>query len=282
MRTKMNRSASLLCVILLLAAFGSAQTEMPPGFDQKDFAEKAQTAEWLVRYDLVAWKTTDVLMTYDEKETQRLGLEWFCFQDDSKMWNAVYGKLADGKYDAVFHFTYAADGTIERTDKKLDQAFLASHAAALVTARAKLRETVAATAPRFNQYIKQNADGTFTVWLLPAFQSNGLAVYGGEAIYTIDATGKRIIKDDSYFQENFRGFKTSPPREIWLNYRELTKPTLGSIFFALYYSGYFTAIYIDNKSVVSTPKTIDGSYIWVNVLKEKEEENGKTEKKDEN
>jgi hypothetical protein len=126
-------------------------------------------------------------------------------------------------------------------------------------------------APAFNQYIKLNADKTFTVWILPAFQTDGTAVYGAEFIYTIDATGNKITKDESYVQSTFRGFKTNPPREIWLNYRETEKPTLGAIFFVWYYKEYFTNIFIDNSKTTSTVvKNGDKGYIWVHVEKETE------------
>src|SRR5690606_32816421 len=114
-------------------------------------------------------------MEQDKKDIERLGKEWFCFQDASKLWHAVYGQLSDGKYEMVFHFTMAADGKIVKTDAKIDQTFLNTHAAALATARAKLMAAISANSPRFNQYIKQNSDKTFSVWLLPAFQENGLA-----------------------------------------------------------------------------------------------------------
>ncbi|HEY0428561.1 MAG TPA: hypothetical protein VGC76_12340, partial [Pyrinomonadaceae bacterium] len=130
---------------------------------------------------------------------------------------------------------------------------------------------VGAGAPAFNQYIKLNADKTFSVWMLPAFQTNGTAVYGGEFIYTIDQTGNKITKDESYYQGGFRGFKTDPPREIWLNYREKDKPTLGAIFFVWYYRQYFTNIYIDNSASTSTLiKDKDKGYIWVHVEKDSE------------
>jgi hypothetical protein len=157
------------------------------------------------------------------------------------------------------------DQKVSKSTEKIDADFLNLHAKVLATANKKLSETLKdKNVPRFNQYIKQNADKTFTVWLFPAFQTNGLAVYGGEAIYEIDKTGEKITKDESYFQKNFRGFQTGKPREIWLNYSELEKPTLGAIFFVWYYKDYFTKIFIDNSQTTST--VIDG--LWVHVEKE--------------
>ena len=123
--------------------------------------------------------------------------------------------------------------------------------------------------PNFNQYIRRNSDNTFDVWMFPAFQTNGVAVYGGEGIYQIDSTGSKIIADTSYFQQGFRGFKADPPREIWLNYRDIEKPTLGTVFFVWYYKSYFTNIYIDNlKSTSTVVKDGKNGYLWVNVEKD--------------
>ncbi len=263
---------SILILILIFAAMGVAQKATKiPNFDPADFSKKFETVEWLVEYDNVAWKTTDVLLKQDQKELHGLGKEWFCFQDKAKLWHAVYGKFSDGKYELAFHFTMDANEKITKTDAKIDQDFLNMHATALATGRAKLIATIPADSPVFNQYIKQNADKTFSVWLLPAFQTNGMAVYGGEAIYNIDSSGSRILKDESYFQKDFRGFKTTPPREIWLQYQEMQKPSLGAIFFAWYYKEYFTSISIDNAKVVSTPVKTDKEYIWVNVIKDEDD-----------
>ncbi len=278
----MNKIAILVLVFTFAVLAAAQKPAEIPNFDAADFSKKAETAEWLVEYDNVAWKTTDFVLAQDPNELKRLGKEWFCFQDKSKLWHAVYGKLSDGKYEVVFHLTMDGEEKITKTDSKIDQDLLNTYAVALATGRAKLSASIPADSPRFNQYIKQNSDKTFSVWLLPAFQENGLAVYGGEGIYTIDATGKKIVKDDSYFQKDFRGFKVTPPREIWLNYAELEKPSLGSIFFAWYYKQYFTSISIDNAKIVSTPVKAGNGYIWVNVIKDDKEGNSDEAANDEN
>lgn len=160
------------------------------------------------------------------------------------------------------------DGKIIDGDKKTNSKFLDSHAQAVSTAREKLTATIPKGSPRFNQYIKQNPDKTFSVWMLPAFQPNGMAVFGGEGIYTIDESGKKILKDDSYFQKEFRGFMAKPPREIWLDYREVEKPTLGSVFFVLYYRSYFTKIFIANSKSTSTMVKDGDNYMWLNIEKD--------------
>jgi hypothetical protein len=260
----------LLLILLAPALFVFAQKPKTegPAFDIVDFDKKVKVAEWLVVYDAVAWKTSDLVMASDKVEIARLGREWFCFQDKKGLWHAVYGKLENNKFDQVFHYVVDAAGKIAGTTDKIDENFLLGHARALAAAQLKLKTTIPANSPAHNSYIKQNADKTFTVWLLPAFQTNRMAVFGGEFIYTIDAAGEKITKDESYFQGSFRGFMTDPPREIWLNYKEKEKPTLGTIFFVWYYKEYFTKIFIENSYSTSTVMADENkNYTWVHIAK---------------
>ncbi len=265
--------------ILLFAAiaFGQAAKSTQPKFDIADFNKKFETAQWLVEYDNVAWKTTDAVMAMPKDVIARLGQDWFCFQDTNKIWHAVYGGLTEGKYDVAIHLEMDAKEKITKSNQKIDQEFLNKHARALKTGRDKLTARVADGSPRFNQFIRQNPDKTFFVWLLPAFQPDRMTVFGGEAVYTVDASGTTILKDDSYFQEGFRGFKSEPPREIWLNYTEQDKPSLGAIFFVWYYKAYFTKIFIENAKGTSTVIKGDSGYIWVHVEKDEPSKTVETE-----
>lgn len=268
-----------IVVLLLLSLSGFAQKvgKDRPDFDIDDFNKKFEVAQWLVEYDNVAWKTTDEVVKQDKKDLEKLGAEWFCFKDKKNVWHAIYGKLGgETGYQAVFHFEMDASGKITRSAAKLDQSFLDGHARALATASTKLKQSIPENSPKFNQYIKQNDDKTYSVWLFPAFQTNGLAVYGGEAIYTIDRVGLKITKDESYFQPNFRGFKSEPPREIWLNYTEMKKPSLGAIFFVWYYKPYFTKIIIDNENSTSTAIKSDQGYLWAHIEKKAVPDSSKT------
>lgn len=261
--TKYIRILSL--AFLPLVVFGQSPK---PTFDVADFNKKFETVQWLVAYDTVAWKTTDLVMAADKAELARLGREWFCFQDSKSVWHAVYGKLEKNRFDQVFHYVVDGAGKIARTPDKIDEEFLVAHAKALSLAQKKLSDTIPAGSPVHNTYIKRNDDKTFNVWLFPAFQPNSVAVYGGEFVYTIDATAEKITKDESYFQGAFRGFNAKPPREIWLNYSEKEKPTLGSIFFVWYYKDYFTKIYITNTKSTSSVIKQGSEYVWIHVDKD--------------
>ena len=255
-------------IFLPLVVFGQTQRTTEPAFDINDFDKKFEVAQWLVAYDTVAWKTTDLVMAGDKTELARLGREWFCFQDSKGVWHAVYGKLENNKFDQVFHYVVDGAGKISRTTDKIDQEFLMEHAKALQLAQKKLMEAIPEDSPTHNTYIKRNDDKTFNVWIFPAFQADGVAVYGGEFIYTIDATAQKITKDESYFQGSFRAFNAKPPREIFLNYTEKEKPTLGSIFFVWYYKDYFTRIYIKNAKSTSSVIKNGSEYVWVHLDKD--------------
>ncbi len=151
----------LISILLLLTisfvVAGGAQVTKPkaPTFDTADFSEKAETAKWLVEYDEVAWKTTDVLVDQDKSEMKNLGQEWFCFQDAKMAWHAIYGKLENNKYTLVVHYLIGPQWKITRTQDKVDQEFLDGHARALVTAKKALIAKIPANSPTFNPYIRR-------------------------------------------------------------------------------------------------------------------------------
>ncbi len=257
----------ILCLLWLPLVVAAQTPKTEPAFDVADFNKKFEVARWLVVYDGVAWKSSDQVMAADQAELARLGREWFCFQDAKGVWHAVYGKLENNKFDQVFHFV-VDNRKVTRTTDKINEDFLIAHAKALQLAQKQLSETLPAGSPIHNTYIKRNEDQTFNVWIFPAFQRNGVAVYGGEFVYTIDAKAEKITKDDSYFQSAFRGFNAKPPREIWLDYKEKDKPTLGAIFFVWYYKDYFTKIFINNTKTTSTVIKNGSEYMWVHVQKD--------------
>lgn len=266
-----SRLIFIFLIVPAICSFGQSNKGLT--FDIADFNKKQAIAEWLCDYDAVAWITTDSVMKQDSLDIKRLGNEWFCYQTADKSWHAIYGRYDKNKYDLVFHYLVDSTNKVSRTYEPVDTLMLNSYSRALITANNQIESLRDSVKISFNQYIKQNEDKTFTVWILPAFQVSGYAVYGGEFIYLIDQSGNKLLKDDSYYQGQFRAFKVDKPREIWLNYRELEKPTLGSVFFVWYYKRYFTSIKIDNRNyVTSTIKDEDGNYTWFSYEKNSKEQ----------
>lgn len=256
----------LLLLLICFSNFIYGQKKKAPAFDLADFDQKMEVAEWLCEYDNIAWQTSDSVMNQDKKELEKLGSEWFCFKQHDT-WHAVFGKFENNKFDLVFHYMVENKGVISRTYETVDTSILHRYSRALKTASSQLTAMRDSVKIRFNQYIKENEDRTLSVWILPAFQPNSVAVYGGEFIYTIDETGNKILKDDSYYQGVFRGFKVDKPRDVWMDYQELTKPSLGTIFFVWYYKSYFTKIHIDNANSTSTVIKSNDQWVWIHVDK---------------
>jgi len=274
-----NNIPQIKKIHLLLFIFLGFNLMQAQDFDQKDLLEKRETANWLLNYDLAAWYSTDMLITEDKERLGELGREWFCFQDATNTWHSVYGKYENGKYNQVFHFIIKSQTEIIETDAQIDQKFLNKHGQALSKAFNEMKSVRDSTSIRFNHYIKENEKGNLDVFVFPAFQPDGTAIYGGEFVYEISSENE-IVNDKSYYQGKFLGFKTDKPREIWLNYREKEKPTLGSVFFVWYYKDYFTNIYIDNKTSFTTLINDETSLHWTTVIKDPKEEAKKKRQKE--
>jgi hypothetical protein len=259
----MNKILALLIIGLINLTCGPKPKG--PSFDVADFNRKMEVVSWLIEYDMIAWETTDSVLKQPKKDLERLGSDWFCFQKNDT-WHAVYGKYENNQFDLIFHFKIDK-GRVSKTNETVDTTLLHRYTRAIKTANAQIKALKDTIDLKFNHYIKENDDRTFSVWILPAFQSNGVAIYGGEFIYKIDESGTKVLDDESYFQGRFRGFKVDKPREIWINYRETEKPTLGAIFFTWYYKPYFTKIYIDNSKSISTPIKSNNGWTWVHAEK---------------
>lgn len=251
---------------LLIIGFLAVQSFGQLMFDVKSFNEKSEVAQWLCLYDRIAWITSDSVLASTKEEKDKLGHEWFCYQDNDG-WHAVYGGYKNGRFNLVFHYTVDTTWKVKRINAAIDTTLVNSYSRALINANSQLKQLKDTIHIRFNQYIKRNVDKTLSVWLLPAFSSDNVAIYGGEFYYRFDSTGNFLIDKNEYFQGNFRGFKTDKAREIWLDYKDVDKPTVGSIFFVWYYKRYFTSIFIENRNSKSTMH-YDGTrkeYYWIHV-----------------
>lgn len=89
-----RRPRIMTCLLLLLLfqgslVFGQVSNVEKPEVDVVDFSKIFEVAQWLVAYDTIAWKTTDLALASGKDEIARLGKEWFCFQDKNRLWHAV-------------------------------------------------------------------------------------------------------------------------------------------------------------------------------------------------
>jgi hypothetical protein len=227
----------------------------------KKFYLKMDTVEWLCEYDRIAWITSDSVSATSKEEQEKLGAEWFCFKKNNT-WNALYGKFENNNFSSVYHYTVNAEGKILRERKAEDSMKLNSYARAIVNASILYKEFPDTIRVRFNQYIKQNLDKTLSVWLLPAFTTNGIAVYGGEFYYLFDSTGVNLLSKSEY-SIGYRGFNPDRKKEILLDYSSFEEPPLSAIFFVWYYKDYFDKILINSKNFTSSVIRDGNRYTWI-------------------
>jgi hypothetical protein len=270
----------IFCILLIgLSTFSYGQNTSISRFNGLDFLGKFETVEWLCQYDMIAWQTSDSLMTQDTNELKRLGKDWFCFQKDNE-WHAVYGNYKNGLFDMVFHYIVDNKRNVKRTYEIIDTSLTHKYSRALQLANQQMKHIKDSIQLSFNQFIKENEDHTLTVWILPAFQTNNVAVYGGEFIYMIDSLGYTVLKDESHYQGKFRGFQVNKPREIWITYLEVDQPTIGAIFFTWYYKSYFTKIVIETSNSISTPFNAgNNKWTWIHAMKSAKKEKKRRRRK---
>ena len=168
--------AIIFCLTTTLV-FAQHTEQKPFKFDNADFNKKYTVAKWLQQYDDFAWITSDSAAAEHPDLYKRLGDEWFCYIDARNMWHGVYGDYENGKYDFVFHYQ-GNSKKIKQTPFPADTALLSKYGKAIHIAHKEFDEKVKPLIGKihFNHYIKRNPNKSFTVWYLPAYQSNETVV----------------------------------------------------------------------------------------------------------
>ncbi|MCK7553498.1 hypothetical protein MKQ70_00150 [Chitinophaga sedimenti] len=256
--------AALLVVQLLHAQGPHVKAAQPLPFE-----EKMNVVAWLCSYDSVATFISDIAMTMPYEQRLRIGRHWFCLQGPDGVWQAVFGRFANGRYDLVSHYRMVDSFNIDQVCDA-DTAMLNSHSRAIDNAYAEASKIIGPSQVRFNKFLKDNPDGTLSIWMMPSVQSADIAMYGGEFYYKFDKTGTAVLDRNEYYTGRFRGFKTGSPREIHLDYLQDDTPTLGAMYFAWRNRKVFGDIYIENKvnrMVLSYNE--DKGYHWVTTGRKK-------------
>ena len=260
----------IIISLLVLNVFTASAQENSERKKIDDFMErfnlKMDTVSWLCQYDDIAWWTSDSVMATSKEEQAKLGAEWFCFKEEN-IWHAMYGKYSNEQFQMAYHYEVDSNQVIKRVYTQVDSLIQNSYSRALVNALKIQSQYPDTIKVRFNQYIRKNDNKTLSVWLLPAFTTSSVAVYGGEFYYLFDQTGNNLLSKVE-FSQGYRGFKPDPKKEIWLNYENLDEPSLGSIFFVWYYRRYFDRIVVDAKKFKSTVfHDKEKGYYWVHAVK---------------
>ncbi len=253
-----------LLLVIFISAFswmGKAQT---PGkvFDTVQFNEQLEFANYLLEYEYY----TQLVVDKFSKIPETSELEWFSYTENN-IWYSVGGKSTGNKFmiknQVVFDSVYG----ISDFKGSSDTSKLNASGFALSIANSQFKPVRDTFNIYFNAFVINNPDQTISVCYLPAFQPSGQAIYGCEWEYIFDKPG-RILTGNNSYTGTVTGIWIGQPRELWLNYRNTDKPTIGSIFFALSFRDYFTRIRIDTRlSLSTTSKDANGNYIWTHKMK---------------
>jgi hypothetical protein len=231
-------------------------------FDTIQFNKQLEFVNHLIEYEFY----TQLAIDKFSKIPETSDLEWFSFRDNN-MWHSVGGKSIGNKFTVKNHVKIDSAYAISEHNGISDTSKLNAFGSALSVANSHFQSIRDTCHIYFNPFVISNPDQSISIWYLPAFQPSGQAIYGCEWEYIFDKTGGNLTGQNSY-AGIVTGVWIGQPRELWLNYRNIDKPTIGSIFFALSFRDYFTRIRIDTRiSTSTTTKDSSGNYIWTHKIK---------------
>ena len=250
---------TFLITVFILS--GKAQSSVLV-FDTIQFNKQLEFVNLLVEYETYTQLAVDKYSKIPE--TSDLG--WFSFQENN-IWYSVGGKSIGNSFLIKNHIAFDSVYSISEYKGTSDSSILNAFGSAFSLANSQFQIIRDTSSIYFNSFVIRNPDQTISIRYLPAFQPSGQAIYGCEWEYIFDKTGKNFLSQNS-FLNRITGVWIGQPRELWLNYRNTDKPTIGSIFFALSFRDYFTRIRIDTQiSISTTTKDANGNYTWTHKIK---------------
>lgn len=263
--------ASLLGVLVFATpGLGAAQDtpETVGGFPYRVFSDSEAIARWILRYDRVAWVTSDSVLAAPESIRSRLGQEWFCYVEGG-LWHAVYGRYSpdSDRYQVVLHYQSSGNLQFRSTALSFDTVSLLPLARALFRARSTLPDSLIRTGVAFNQYVRRLSDSTIDIWYLPGQQRNGLIVWGAEIRQVYTSDGRMLLKS-AIGGNGLRGIYPDTAKELAIDEREHDVPSVGSIFFLLSYRRAFRHIDVWTSRFLSTLAQGDsGQLVWIHAVR---------------
>ncbi len=258
------RNATLLFCLSGFFRQTPAQTAPFPylGFQRHD-----SIARSLLRYDACGWRASDAVMRLDTSTLNRLGPEWLCYLERGR-WNAVFGRFDSNtdRYQIVVHYVLH-DTVPTGTSEPLDTAAVTARARALHHAASLLPNAFTSSGVRFNPYVVPDTTG-LEVWVLPAWQTNGAAVFGAEAEYTFDSSG-HDLHGSRVLPGPLRWYRPDSTVAFRLDSNASDVPTVGDLFFFYLVRRYFKSIRIQTPKYSSSQTRTDSGYIWVHVVRDR-------------
>ncbi len=203
---------------------------------------------------MVAWWTSDSVLTENDSIKKQLSTIWFCFENNG-IFHAIYGHYDSllNNYAIAIHYKVDSTGKVFKVLENVDSIISNPFARALKTS-AKASDSILSpvfkkTGIRFNQYVKKEKDGNIRTWFLPSMLENE-ALYGIDLSYLISANGDSVISAEIH-NDGLRYFKIGPKKEIQLSNESNEMPTIGNLFFAIQFRNHFKSIQIRNKASIS-------------------------------
>jgi len=248
----------------------TAVPEIDPPFDMVVFQSRTAVADWLSRYDAIAWTTSDLVMEEPATVLKSLGSEWFCLVHENA-WHAVYGRYSpeSGHYEVLLHYAQADDGSFQRSRDAIPQATVDPLGRALYIAGERLRPVLEPAGVRFNQYVRRIDGKQIEVWYLPAWQPDGRVVFGSEYHLVLDKKGRKIVRE-SVPELTLSDMRPEEGGTWLLRNENADLPSVGQLFTLLLVRGHVKLAGIRNRAYttvyIDTPGA--GGDAWVNVANE--------------
>ena len=254
----------ILLYTVIISAFGlTGKTQSSDyAFDTTQFNTQLELADWLVDYE----SYSQLALNEIAKQSQDTISVWFSYTETG-YWHTIGGNFNKNNFRIDRHLTIDSLDRFSDFAGINDTAKINPLGLALLNAETQFQMVRDTCNIYFNSFLHLNSDQSISVWYLPAFQPSGQGIYGCEWEYVFNKTGRFLLKQKSNIT-TVSGVWIGQPRELWLNYRKIACPTVGSIFFILSFRDYFTRLHIDTQMSTSTSvKKPDGNYTWTHKMK---------------
>lgn len=257
----MTKFLYLLFLFLAFVTGINAQIQQQV-FDTARFSKNLDIASYMIEYEY----HTQLALEYLSQKKDISSADWFSFKENN-CWHTVGSIVTRDSICITDHLIIDSLYSISEFSGSYDNQKLRAYSSALLLAGSQFQVIRDTCNLYFSSFVYCNSDQTLSVWFFPSFQPSGQAIYGCEWEYVYDKNGKELQKKNAFIN-SFTGVWIGQPRELWLNYRSTTEPTIGSLFFALSFRDYFTCLRIVNQTFTSsTAKNKNDQYSWTHTSK---------------
>lgn len=216
---------NLLCFVLLavlLVSCSSRRAQRGAAPEIADFISKSNKSFDLIRYDNLAWHSTDSLQAQETPEERALlDGTWFMLKDTSKTWHAFYGATEADTFMSLFHYRVDVEGNFVRQQgtAPFSQQYLNAVAVAQDSA---LTRALAIWGPKtnyqysLNGYLLFNEDKPEEVEIiyLPGFQTNNAGIFGAIFAYKSNLSEQTFEVIEETMEDSLQGWWINKSDEI--------------------------------------------------------------------